>query len=529
MHLIQDSNEVKVVLKVNALSIRSAEHVLVNQLNFELYAGQTLALVGESGSGKSISALAILGLLPKSLYVQGSIEFQGRQLLNLRDIELTAIRGKKIAMIFQEPMTALNALHRVEKLLAETLWRQGWSKLRARQRVVGLLEEVGICNPESILQRFPHELSGGQRQRVMIAMALVQEPDILIADEPTTALDVILQRQVLDVLQSLQQRYAMAIILISHDLNLLRCYADHVVVIRHGKVVEQGATSDIFAQPQSNYTKALLNTSFGEAIDVQEGEPLLCLKQLEVKFALKKGWLNHTSQYCTAVEALDLSLSQGHSLGIVGESGAGKSSLALAVARLIESHGQIIFKNRDLNQLSQKALRSLRADFQMVFQDPFASLNPRMNVEQIIMEGLALKGICTSASQKYVEHALLQVELPVSFKDYYPHQLSGGQRQRVALARALVLQPQLLILDEPTSALDRTSQYAMVALLRRLQQEHGLSYLLITHDLQVVRAICQHVIVLKEGKVVELQATQALFEQPQAAYTQQLIQASQYL
>ena len=528
MHLTLDANSTAPILKVNALSIQSAERLLVDQLSFELYAGQTLALVGESGSGKSVSALSLMGLLPKVLQVQGSVLLDGKNLLKLSDAQLRSIRGQKIAMVFQEPMTALNSLHRVEKIIAETLWLQGWSKKQARQRVIALLEDVGIPNPESVLQRFPYELSGGQRQRVMIAMALVQEPDILIADEPTTALDVMLQVQILDLLKSLQQRHNMSMILISHDLNLVKHYADDVVVIHQGKVVEQGAVAQIFEQSQSTYTQNLLNHSFGQAINVQDAAPLLRLKQLEVKFPIKKGWFNRTTQYLAAVEALDLSLAQGHSLGVVGESGAGKSSLALAVARLIESRGQIRFGEHDLNQLSQKALRPLRRDFQIVFQDPFASLNPRMSVEQIIAEGLTLKPLSLFERTQRIENVLTQVELPVAFKSYYPHELSGGQRQRVALARALVLQPKLLILDEPTSALDRSTQRSIVALLRRLQHEQGMSYLFISHDLQVVRALCQQVLVLRHAKVVELQATEQLFEQPQSDYTRQLIQASQY-
>lgn len=533
MHLTLDANRTAPILEVNALSIHGSERVLVDQLSFELRAGQTLALVGESGSGKSVSALALMGLLPKDLQVQGSVLLDGKNLLKLSDAQLRPIRGQKIAMVFQEPMTALNSLHRVEKIIAETLWSQGWSKAQARQRVIALLEDVGIPNPESVLQRFPYELSGGQRQRVMIAMALVQEPDILIADEPTTALDVMLQVQILDLLKSLQQRHNMAMILISHDLNLVKHYADDVVVIHQGKVIEQGAVPQIFEQSQSTYTQNLLNHSFGQAINVQDAASLLRLKQLEVKFPIKKGWFNRTTQYLAAqylaaVEALDLSLAQGHSLGIVGESGAGKSSLALAVARLIESRGKIQFGEHDLNQLSQKALRPLRRDFQIVFQDPFASLNPRMSVEQIIAEGLTLKPLSLFERTQRIENVLTQVELPVAFKSYYPHELSGGQRQRVALARALVLQPKLLILDEPTSALDRSTQRSIVALLRRLQHEQGISYLFISHDLQVVRALCQQVLVLRHAKVVELQATEQLFEQPQSDYTRQLIQASQY-
>ncbi|MFV5465067.1 ATP-binding cassette domain-containing protein, partial [Acinetobacter sp. 207] len=359
-----------------------------------------------------------------------------------------------------------------------------------RARVLQLLADVGIPQPEEKLKRYPHELSGGQRQRVMIAMALALDPDILIADEPTTALDVTLQAQILDLLKSLQVRRNMAMILISHDLNLVKHYADRVIVMNQGRVEEQGSVADIFNRPQQAYTQNLLNHDFGEALQVDELPTILELEQVAVKFPIKQGLLNRVKDYVVAVEPLSLQLPQGQSIGIVGESGSGKSSLALAIARLIESEGKIELLGQDLNQLNERQLRPLRQQFQIVFQDPFSSLNPRLNVEQTIGEGLALQQLSKPEIIQRIDEALSKVELPVSFKQRYPHELSGGQRQRIALARALVLRPKLLIMDEPTSALDRTTQRAVVQLLRRLQQQEQMSYLFISHDLQVVKALC---------------------------------------
>ncbi len=529
MHSIQDANNPQALLSVQHLNIRQAEHVLVDDLNFQLHAGETVALVGESGSGKSISSLALLGLLPSTLKIKGQALFGQQNLLSLKTEQLRQIRGHKIAMIFQEPMTALNPLHRVEKIIGETLLLQGWSKQKTRARIIELLKDVGIPDPEDKLRRYPHELSGGQRQRVMIAMALALDPDILIADEPTTALDVTLQAQILHLLKSLQQSRNMAMILISHDLNLVRRYADQVIVLNKGKVEEQGSVAEIFKNPKQAYTRDLLNHDFGEAIQIAEAPNLLALHKVAVKFPVKQGLLNRVKDYFVAVEPLDLQLMQGESIGIVGESGSGKSSLALAITRLIKSDGEIVLLGTDLNRCNEKQLRPLRAEFQIVFQDPFSSLNPRLNVEQTIGEGLGLKKLSVTEISQRIDEALEKVELPISFRTRYPHELSGGQRQRVALARALVLRPKLLILDEPTSALDRTTQRAIVKLLRRLQQEHQISYLFISHDLQVVKALCQKVLVLRRAQVMEFQSTEQLFLNPQTEYTRQLIEASQYI
>ncbi|MGE8572835.1 MAG: ABC transporter ATP-binding protein [Acinetobacter amyesii] len=533
MHSILDVNNHQVnvppiVLAVEHLHISHAAQVLVEDLNFKLHAGETIAIVGESGSGKSISSLAILGLLPSDLQVTGSVSLNGQNILGLSPEQHRNIRGQKIAMIFQEPMTALNPLHRVEKIVGESLLLQGWSKAKTQQRVIELLNDVGIPDAEDKLRRYPHELSGGQRQRVMIAMALALDPDILIADEPTTALDVTLQAQILNLLKSLQQQRNMAMILISHDLNLVKRYAEHVIVMNRGQVVEQGNVQEIFEQPKQAYTQNLLDHDFGKAIQVSQTQKLLELRQLGVKFPVKQGLLNRIKNYVVAVEALDLTVAEGESIGIVGESGSGKSSLALAIARLIESDGEIMLNQHAINQLSEKQLRPLRREFQIVFQDPFSSLNPRLNVEQTIGEGLVLQHLSANEIAQRIDEALQKVELASSFKQRYPHELSGGQRQRVALARALVLRPKLLILDEPTSALDRTTQKAIVKLLRRLQQEFNMSYLFISHDLHVVKALCQKVLVLRHAKVMEFQDTADLFARPQTDYTRKLIEASQY-
>ncbi|WP_111859897.1 ABC transporter ATP-binding protein [Acinetobacter sp. CFCC 10889] len=532
MHSIQDVNkDAKLVLSVRHLHIQNQQQDLVKNLSFDLHAGETVAIVGESGSGKSISSLAMLGLLPEHLKITGEANLDGQNLLTMNEAQLRQVRGQKIAMIFQEPMTALNPLHRVEKIIGEPLLLNGLSKAKVRKRVIDLLTDVGIPDPEEKLSRYPHELSGGQRQRVMIAAALALEPDIIIADEPTTALDVTLQAQVLNLLQLLILNHDMSMILISHDLNLVRRYANQVIVMNKGIVEEQGKVSEIFNTPKADYTKHLLDHDFGAANPTPPDDPshlVLSLHHVGVKFPIKEGLLNRVKDYFVAVEPLELRLHESESIGIVGESGSGKTSLALAVARLIESDGLIVLFNQDLNKLKESKLRPLRADFQMVFQDPFSSLNPRMTVEQIIGEGLALKKLKASEIAERIDEALLKVELPVDFKQRYPHELSGGQRQRIALARALVLRPKLIIFDEPTSALDRTTQRAIVKLLRQLQAEFHISYLFISHDLQVVKALCHKVLVLRHAKVIEFQSTEDLFAHPKTDYTKQLISASQY-
>lgn len=528
MHLTQENklNSDTTLLKIENLSISTQDQLLLEGLNLQLQAGDTLAIVGESGSGKTISCLAMMGLLPEKLKTSGRIIIDSKNILDAGEKTRTYLRGRQIAMIFQEPSTALNPLHRVEKIVGENFILQGWSKNKVQQQVIQLLKDVGIANPEQILKRYPHELSGGQKQRVMIASALALQPKILIADEATTALDVILQTQILELLKSLQTKYGMALILISHDLNLVRRYANELIVLHKGQVVEQGQLKQIFEKPTSIYTEQLLDHDLGFAQPISPSYKILSVQQLNVKYPIRSGIFNRIQSYTTAIENITFELTQGEALGVVGESGSGKTSLALALVRLLKSDGQIIFLGQDINHLEQKALRKIRSDLQIVFQDPFGSLNPRMTVGQIIAEGLKVKAVADSEIKQQVKSALIKVELAQDFQYRYPHELSGGQRQRVALARALVVQPKLLILDEPTSALDGTTQKAMIQLLRRLQQTEHLSYIFISHDLNVVKALCHKVIVLRHAKVVEYQPTEQLFNDPQTEYTKQLIRAS---
>ncbi|OUC60504.1 ABC transporter ATP-binding protein [Acinetobacter seifertii] len=528
MHLTQENklNSDTTLLKIENLSISTQDQTLLEGFNLHLQAGDTLAIVGESGSGKTISCLAMMGLLPEKLKTSGHIIIDSKNILDADEKTRTYLRGRQIAMIFQEPSTALNPLHRVEKIVGEHFILQGWSKNKVQQQVIRLLKDVGIANPEHILKRYPHELSGGQKQRVMIAAALVLQPKILIADEPTTALDVILQTQILELLKSLQTKYGMALILISHDLNLVRRYANELIVLHKGQVVEQGQLEQIFKNPASIYTEQLLDHDLGFAQPISPSYKILSVQQLNVKYPIRSGIFNRIQSHTTAIENITFELTQGEALGVVGESGSGKTSLALALVRLLKSDGQIIFLGQDINHLEQKALRKLRSDLQIVFQDPFGSLNPRMTIGQIIAEGLKVKAVADSEIKQQVKSALVKVELSEDFQHRYPHELSGGQRQRVALARALVVQPKLLILDEPTSALDGTTQKAMIQLLRRLQQTEHLSYIFISHDLNVVKALCHKVMVLRHAKVVEYQPTEQLFNDPQAEYTKQLIRAS---
>ena len=518
------------MLAVQNLSVYLDQHTaLLKNLNFKLYRNEILAIVGESGSGKSMTAKALMGLLPKSVQVSGQVEYAEQNLLAVPEPVMQQLRGRKIAMIFQEPMTALNPLHRVENIVGEVLALEGLSEQQVQKKVIALLQDVGLEDARDLLRRFPHELSGGQRQRVMIAAALAMEPEILIADEPTTALDVYLQAQVLNLLQLLVQNKNMAMILISHDLKLVKRYANQVVVLNQGLVEEQGAVQQIFHQAQSTYTRQLLALDFGVAeVQQQESRTVLSLHKLEVTYPLKQGLLNRHQHDFIALQALNLKLNASEAIGVVGESGSGKSSMALAIARLIRSTGQIILLQQDLNVLNERKLRPLRSEFQIVFQDPYASLNPRLNVGQLIAEGLALLKLSKAEIQKQLLEVLIKVELDQTFIHRYPHELSGGQRQRVALARALVMQPTLLILDEPTSALDRTTQFAIVQLLKKIQATHQISYILISHDLQVVRALCHKIMVLHEGEMIEFQQTHDLFAHPQQEYTKRLLKSSQY-
>ncbi len=504
---------------------------VVSNVSFDIRRGETLALVGESGSGKSVTAHSILRLLPypAASHPSGSIRYAGQDLLNISEAKLRKIRGNRIAMVFQEPMTALNPLHTIERQISEILQlHKGLRGAAARSRVLELLELVGIPDPAKRLKAYPHELSGGQRQRVMIAMALANEPELLIADEPTTALDVTVQLKILELLQELQARLGMALLLISHDLNLVRRIAQRVCVMQRGQIVEQSDCEALFSSPQHAYTRELLGAEpSGEPAGNVPGDTLLSVADLKVWFPIKKGMLRRTVDHVKAVDGINFNLQQGQTLGIVGESGSGKSTLGLAILRLIASQGAIRFKGHVLDGISQHAVRPLRRQMQVVFQDPFGSLSPRMSVGQIIGEGLRIHKLGNEQEQEQaIIDALLEVGLDPQTRHRYPHEFSGGQRQRIAIARALVLKPELILLDEPTSALDRTVQRQVVELLRTLQQKYNLTYLFISHDLAVVRALSHQLMVIKHGQVVEQGAARSIFSAPQHAYTQQLLEAA---
>ncbi|MBD9484441.1 ABC transporter ATP-binding protein [Pseudomonas sp. PDM14] len=504
---------------------------VVEGVSFDIRKGETLALVGESGSGKSVTAHSILRLLPYPLaqHPSGSITYAGQDLLKLKEARLRGIRGNRIAMVFQEPMTSLNPLHTIGKQIAEVLaLHKGLSGKAATSRTLELLELVGINEPHKRLRAYPHELSGGQRQRVMIAMALANEPELLIADEPTTALDVTVQLKILELLQELQARLGMALLLISHDLNLVRRIAHRVCVMQRGRIVEQASCDELFRAPQHPYTQELLGAEpSGEPVALPAGAPLLEVDDLRVWFPIKKGLLRRTVDHVKAVDGINFSLPQGQTLGIVGESGSGKSTLGLAILRLLASQGEIRFQGQALNGLSQEAIRPMRRQMQVVFQDPFGSLSPRMSVGQIVGEGLRIHRMGTEAEQEQaVIDALKEVGLDPETRHRYPHEFSGGQRQRIAIARALVLKPALILLDEPTSALDRTVQRQVVELLRSLQAKYNLTYLFISHDLAVVRALSHQLMVVKQGKVVEQGPADAIFAAPQHVYTRQLLEAA---
>jgi len=504
---------------------------VVEGVSFDIRKGETLALVGESGSGKSVTAHSILRLLPYPLasHPAGQILFHGEDLLQADEKRMRAIRGNRIAMVFQEPMTSLNPLHTVGKQINEVLSiHKGLRGRAASARTLELLELVGIPNARERFRAYPHELSGGQRQRVMIAMALANEPELLIADEPTTALDVTVQLKILELLKDLQARLGMSLLLISHDLNLVRRVAHRACVMQRGRVVEQASCEQLFRAPQHPYTQELLAAEpSGGPVDVEQRPPLLEVNDLRVWFPIKKGVMRRAVDHVKAVDGVSFSLPKGQTLGIVGESGSGKSTLGLAILRLIGSRGEIRFQGHELSRLSQRDVRPLRRQMQVVFQDPFGSLSPRMSVGQIIGEGLRIHRIGTAKEQEAaIIEALVEVGLDPGTRHRYPHEFSGGQRQRIAIARALVLKPALILLDEPTSALDRTVQRQVVELLRSLQQKYDLTYLFISHDLAVVRALSHQMMVVKQGQVVEQGVAGEIFAAPQHPYTQQLLESA---
>ncbi|KIN78449.1 ABC transporter ATP-binding protein [Sulfitobacter mediterraneus] len=502
----------------------------VKGVSFHVERGETVALVGESGSGKSVSALSTVALLGSSAEVSGSVTYDGQQMIGADEALLRKVRGNDISFIFQEPMTSLNPLHTVEKQLAESLaLHQGLVGADARDRILELLDKVGINDAQSRLGAYPHQLSGGQRQRVMIAMALANKPDVLIADEPTTALDVTIQAQILDLLKDLKDSEGMGLLFITHDLGIVRRIADRVCVMQHGEIVEQGPTKEIFDAPQHPYTIKLLSaepTGAPEPV-APEAEEIVNTEHLKVWFPIQQGLLRRTVGHVKAVNDATLSVRAGETLGIVGESGSGKTTLALAIMRLISSEGGITFMGQDVRKWSTRELRRLRKDMQIVFQDPFGSLSPRMTCFQIIAEGLDIHKVDPNRDQRELVHeVMVEVGLDPATMDRYPHEFSGGQRQRIAIARAMVLRPRLLVLDEPTSALDMTVQVQIVELLRDLQVKYGLAYLFISHDLKVVRAMSHKVLVMKRGDVVEYGAAEDLYDRPQSDYTRTLLQAA---
>jgi microcin C transport system ATP-binding protein len=507
----------------------------VRGISFSLQKGETLALVGESGSGKSVTALSILQLLPYPLARHdkaSSVRFRGKELMGASEAELREVRGNEIAMIFQEPMTSLNPLHTILKQVSEALIiHKKMGRLHARARVLQLLKLVGLKDPEKRLDAYPHQLSGGQRQRVMIAMALANEPDILIADEPTTALDVTIQAQVLGLLRRLQRELGMALLLITHDLSVVRHMADRVAVMTEGEIVETGTVKEVFARPQHPYTQKLLAAQpRGAAAPVPPEAPLVMESDdLKVHFPIKRGVLKRTVDYVRAVDGVDVAVRAGETLGVVGESGSGKTTLGFALLRLVpEAKGPVTFKGARIDGLSQAEIRPLRRELQVVFQDPYGSLSPRLTVGEIIAEGLDIHEpkIAEVERQSRIADALKEVGLQPEMADRYPHEFSGGQRQRIAIARAMILKPDFVVLDEPTSALDMSVQAQIVELLRDLQRKHRLAYLFISHDLRVVRAMAHRVLVLKDGKMVETGEAAALFERPQEPYTQTLLKAA---
>jgi microcin C transport system ATP-binding protein len=505
----------------------------VDRISFDIRRGETVALVGESGSGKSVSANSILKLLPypAASHPSGEILFNGKDLLKASDDELRHVRGNDVTMIFQEPMTSLNPLHTIEQQIGEILEiHQQLKGAAARARTLELLEQVGIREAEKRLGAYPHQLSGGQRQRVMIAMALANRPELLIADEPTTALDVTVQAQILELLKSLKDEHGMSMLFITHDLGIVRKIADRVCVMTKGKIVETGPTAEIFANPQHAYTRHLLASEpRGEPPPSDASRPIVIeAKDMKVWFPIKAGFLRRVVDHVKAVDGIDLTLRAGQTLGVVGESGSGKTTLGLALTRLISSKGRIAFVGEDIDAYSFREMRPLRNRMQVVFQDPYGSLSPRMSIADIIGEGLKIheKALTDGERDQRVAAALEEVGLDPATRWRYPHEFSGGQRQRIAIARAMVLKPQFVMLDEPTSALDMSVQAQVVDLLRDLQRKHNLAYLFISHDLRVVRALANEVIVMRLGKVVEQGPAERIFEAPAEDYTKALMAAA---
>jgi len=519
------------LLSVQNLSLSASRKPLVDNISFNVAPGETLAIVGESGSGKTLSALSVLDLLPPGITRDsGQIRLDGCDITAATPAQKQRLRGGIAGMIFQEPMSSLNPLQRIGKQIAEAMLLHGkFSKSTLRARVLELLHEVGLSDAEHRMDDYPHLLSGGQRQRVMIAIALANNPKLLIADEPTTALDVTLEKQILDLIAREQKARGLGVLLITHDLGLVRRYADRVLVMDQGKAIETNATAQLFASPRHPQTQRLLAArNFAPPPPLSNAPVLLEASNLSVKFPVLRGAFRRKVAEIAAVDDISFNLRAGETLGLVGESGSGKSTIGLLLLRLIRFEGKVVFDGHDLRRLSKSALNVLRADLQIVFQDPYGSLAPRLTVADIISEGLALheKHLTCAARAARVALALTEVGLPPDAADRYPHEFSGGQRQRIAIARALILQPKILVLDEPTSALDVTVQAEILELLRSLQARHGIAYLFISHDLAVIRALAHRIIVLQSGKIVEMGPAASIFAAPQAAYTKTLLAAA---
>jgi microcin C transport system ATP-binding protein len=525
------------LLKIEDLSVAfrqgGKDTLAVDRVSFDVKPGETVALVGESGSGKSVSALSILKLLPypAAHHPSGKILFKGQDLLAAGEAQMRAVRGDDIAMVFQEPMTSLNPLHTVEQQVGEILkLHRGLSDRAARARTLELLELVGIREAESRLGAYPHQLSGGQRQRVMIAMALANEPDLFIADEPTTALDVTVQAQILKLLADLKSRLGMAMLFITHDLGIVRKIAERVCVMTNGKIVEQGPVAEVFSNPRHPYTQKLLAAEpKGRANPLAAGAPTVVeAGPVKVWFPIKRGFLRRTVGHVKAVDGVSIRVREGETVGVVGESGSGKTTLGLAILRLIASDGPVVILGKRIDGLPSRAIRPMRKNMQVVFQDPYGSLSPRLSVAEIVEEGLLVqdKGLDYRARREVVAKALRDVGLDPAAMDRYPHEFSGGQRQRIAIARAMALEPKFIMLDEPTSALDMSVQAQIVELLRDLQKQRNLAYMFISHDLKVVRALANHVLVMKDGRIVEEGQAERIFAEPQTAYTRALFAAA---
>jgi len=505
---------------------------VVKSISFEIPKGKTVALVGESGSGKTVTALSILKLLPypAAFHDSGEIVYNNFNLLKLKQNEIQKIRGKNISAIFQEPMSSLNPLHTIEKQVNEILMiHSSISYTEATTKTKKLLSQVGLENISERIKAYPHELSGGQRQRVMIAMSIANNPDLLIADEPTTALDVTVQSQILDLIQSIQQQMGMSILFISHDLAVVKKIADYVCIMKDGQIVEKNSTENIFSNPQHSYTKILITSQTKKKVFVNHGEnTILQINELKVWYPIKKGIFRRVVDYVKAIDSLNFNLKIKQTLGIVGESGSGKTSLVFAILKLISSKGNIIFDNQNLNKIRKNKMKRLRKEIQIVFQDPFSSLSPRMTIEQIISEGLDVHYGQLPKDEKRDRVKTIIKEVGLNYEDIYqrfPHEFSGGQRQRIAIARALILQPKLLILDEPTSALDISIQNQILQMLNHLQKKFGLSYIFISHDMNVIKATSDYILVLKNGKIIEEGKANEVFMKPKTKYTQKLIQS----